>query len=90
MKSSVYDSLVKKIINRMQMKNKSVMNLIFLMFFRDYISGMIFSDENVYFRVPPRFFVAGQDKSKSGRFSKSGRIYTQTAKPLILDFGCRI
>jgi len=24
--------------------------------------------------------VAGQDKSKSGRFSKSGRIYTQPAK----------
>ena len=36
---------------------------------------------NVYCRVPPRFFVAGQDKSKSGRFSKSGRIYTQPAKP---------
>ena len=28
----------------------------------------------------PGFFVAGQDKSKSGRFSKSGRIYTQPAK----------
>ena len=25
--------------------------------------------------------MAGQDKSKSGRFSKSGRIYTQPAKP---------
>ena len=24
--------------------------------------------------------MAGQDKSKSGRFSKSGRIYTQPAK----------
>ena len=33
-----------------------------------------------YSRVPPKVFVAGQDKSKSGRFSKSGRIYTQPAK----------
>ena len=29
----------------------------------------------VIVRVPPRFFVAGQVKSKSGRFTKSGRNY---------------